>query len=144
MLEKAVSIAATAHAGQKDKAGEPYILHPIRVMLRVNTEEERIVAVLHDVVEDSEISLDDLRDEGFYEAIVNAVDALTKRPGETRLDAAARAAADPIAINVKLADNAENMDLARIAEPTEKDFARMEEYKKVRELLISRKNADKN
>lgn len=134
-LERAIEISAAAHAGQVDKAGQPYILHPLRVMLRVNELHARMAAVLHDVVEDTPVTLAELIAEGFPHEVVVAVEALTKRPGETRLEAAARAAANPIARVVKLADNAENMDLSRIAHPTEKDFARLEEYKAVRELL---------
>jgi len=136
-LERAVAIAAAAHAGQVDKAGQPYILHPLRVMLRVTSERERIAAVLHDVVEDSEVSLQDLQGEGFQPDVIAAIDALTKRPGESRLQAAARAAANPIARQVKLADNAENMDLSRIANPTARDIARVEEYAAVREILLA-------
>jgi guanosine-3',5'-bis(diphosphate) 3'-pyrophosphohydrolase len=139
-LELAIAIAAEAHAGQVDKAGQPYILHPIRVMLRLNLSTERIAAVLHDVVEDSSVTLDFLRAEGFSPEVVSAVDALTKRPGESRIDAAHRARQDPIARVVKLADNAENMDLSRIAEPTERDHARVEEYKVVRSILLGEKN----
>lgn len=135
-LERAIAIAATAHAGQVDKAGAAYILHPLRVMLRVQTANEQMAAVLHDVVEDTDISLQHLVDEGFPSEVVAAVDALTKRPGESRMTAAHRAAADAIARQVKLADNAENMDLSRIAHPTERDFARVEEYKLVREILL--------
>lgn len=136
-LERAIAIAAAAHAGQVDKAGQPYILHPLRVMLAVHSEDERIAAVLHDVVEDTAVTLVDLRAEGFSPVVVAAVDALTKRAGETRLDAARRAAADPVALRVKLADNAENMDLTRIASPSEKDLARLEEYRQVRALLLA-------
>jgi guanosine-3',5'-bis(diphosphate) 3'-pyrophosphohydrolase len=135
-IERAISIAAEAHAGQFDKANQPYILHPLRVMLRLSTDQQRIAAALHDVVEDTPVTLDRLRSEGFTPEIVAAVEALTKRPGETRMQAAARAAANPIARLVKLADNAENMDLSRIKNPTPKDFARLEEYKQVRQLLI--------
>nr|WP_199045272.1 HD domain-containing protein [Dyella sp. ASV24] len=135
-LERAIAIAAEAHVGQVDKAGQPYILHPIRVMLRLNLSTERIAAVLHDVVEDSSVTLDFLRAEGFSPEVVSAVDALTKRQGESRMDAAHRARQDPIARVVKLADNAENMDLSRIAEPTERDHARVEEYKVVRSILL--------
>ncbi len=134
-LEKAIQIAAIAHAGQYDKAGEKYILHPIRVMLRVSSETEQIVAVLHDVIEDSEFTLEDLEKEGFSNEILVAIDALTKRTGETRIDAAKRAAANPIARLVKLADNAENSDITRIKNPSEKDLARSEEYKQVRAIL---------
>ena len=135
-IEQAIQLAARAHAGQVDKAGQPYILHPLRVMLRLNGTEERIAAVLHDVVEDTEVTLEDLQTTGFSDAVVTAVEALTKRPGESRLDAAARAAENKIARAVKLADNAENMDLSRIPHPTAKDHARLEEYKAVRALLL--------
>ena len=135
-LERALAIAASAHAGQTDKAGEPYILHPIRLMLAVATDDERIAALLHDVVEDTDWSLEQLADEGFSATVLDAVDALTKRPGETRLDAARRAAALPVARVVKLADNADNMDLKRIPNPSDKDFARMKEYVAVRRLLL--------
>lgn len=136
-LERAIAIAAEAHAGQFDKAGEPYILHPLRVMLALQALEDRIAAVLHDVVEDTTVTFDKLQAEGFSPEILSAVDALTKRPGETRLDAAARAAADPIALRVKLADNAENMDLSRIPNPTEADYSRLREYTAVRALLLA-------
>jgi (p)ppGpp synthase/HD superfamily hydrolase len=136
-LERAISIAAAAHAGQIDKAGHPYILHPLRVMLRVNTEEERIAAVLHDVVEDTSVTLGQLATEGFSQDVLAAVEALTKLPGESRMDAASRAVKNRIARTVKLADNTENMDLSRIASPTEKDFARLKEYERVRALLLN-------
>ncbi|MCC7410337.1 MAG: HD domain-containing protein [Gammaproteobacteria bacterium] len=134
-LERAIEIAAQAHAGQRDKGGEPYVLHPLRVMLRMATEEERIVAVLHDVVEDSEVTLDRLRSEGFSAAVVAAIEALTKHPGEDRLQAAARAARNPLARTVKLADNAENSDLSRIPDPTPRDHERLEQYRQVRRIL---------
>lgn len=135
-LERAISLAAQAHAGQVDKAGQPYILHPLRVMLRVSTEEERIAAILHDVVEDTSITLEQLAEEGFSPTVVAAVEALTKRHGESRIEAAARAAKSRVARTVKLADNAENMDISRIAHPTEKDFSRIQEYERVRALLL--------
>ena len=136
-LERAIEIAATAHAGQVDKAGQPSILPPLRVMLRVAEDHERMAAVLHDVVEDTSVTLEQLAVEGFPAEVLQAVEALTKRPGESRLEAAARAAVHAVARAVKLADNAENMDLTRIATPTEKDFARLREYEQVRALLLS-------
>jgi (p)ppGpp synthase/HD superfamily hydrolase len=135
-LERAIQIAAEAHAGQLDKAGQPYILHPLRVMLHMKSEQERIVAVLHDVIEDASVTLMQLTDEGFSSIVIDAVQALTKLPGESRLAAAARAAKNPIALAVKLADNSENMDMSRIPQPTAKDIARLEEYKAVRDLLL--------
>lgn len=136
-LEDAIRLAAAAHAGQTDKAGQPYILHPLKVMLRMETLAERMAAVLHDVVEDTAVTLEQLRVEGYPAEVVAAVDALTKRPGETRLIAAKRAAADPIARRVKLADNAENMDLSRIPNPTARDHERLQEYRVVRDLLLA-------
>ncbi len=134
-LERAIEIAAAAHAGQADKAGQPYILHPIRVMLSMSGNDERIAAILHDVVEDTRISFADLADYGFSEAVIEAVRALTKEDGESRIEAARRAVQNPIARKVKLADVADNMDLRRIPEPTASDLARLEEYRLVRELL---------
>ncbi len=136
-LERAIEIAARAHAGQVDKAGEPYVLHPMRLMLKVRGPLQRMAAVLHDVVEDSAVTLQDLRDEGFPAEVVDAVQALTKQEGESRLSAAARAAANPIARVVKLADVGDNMDLSRIANPTDKDYARLREYEQVRDLLLA-------
>ena len=136
-IERAIEIAATAHAGQRDKAGQLYIFHPLRVMLRVDGAHEQMAAVLHDVVEDTSVTLDNLAQEGFPSEVLRAIAALTKLPGETRLEAAARAAADPVARKVKLADNAENMDLSRIPNPTDKDYARCREYEEVRALLLA-------
>jgi (p)ppGpp synthase/HD superfamily hydrolase len=136
-LERAIAIAAEAHAGQLDKASQPYILHPLRVMLRVAGESERIAAVLHDVVEDTPVTLAMLADEGFSREVLAAIEALTKQPGESRLAAAKRAATNQIALVVKLADNAENMDISRISHPTPKDHERLEEYKQVRAILLA-------
>jgi guanosine-3',5'-bis(diphosphate) 3'-pyrophosphohydrolase len=136
-VDRAIQIAAIAHAGQIDKGGEPYILHPLRVMLRMKSTEERIAAVLHDVVEDSQFTLESLKAEGFSDHIISALDALTKRPGESRIEAAHRAAAHPLARTVKLADNAENSDLSRIANPTVRDQERLEQYRLVRNILES-------
>lgn len=129
-LEHAISLAATAHAGQVDKAGSPYILHPLRIMLRLSTDEERITAVLHDVVEDCGITLDDLQAEGFSTAVIAAVDAVTRRPEESYDDFVRRAAADPIGRQVKLADLHDNCDLSRIASPGPRDHERIAKYKR--------------
>jgi (p)ppGpp synthase/HD superfamily hydrolase len=136
-IERAIAIAAAAHAGQLDKAGQPYIYHPLRVMLGVEGLHARMAAVLHDVVEDTEVSLDALAQEGFPAEVLDAVAALTKQPGEGRLAAAARAAAHPVARRVKLADNADNMDLSRLPAVTERDLARLREYEQVRALLLA-------
>ncbi len=136
-LERAIEIAARAHAGQVDKAGQPYILHPLRLMLAVQGLHARMAAVLHDVVEDTPLGFDDLRAEGFPDEVIEAVRVLTKFDGESRIEAARRAAAHPLARQVKLADVSDNMDLSRIAQPTEKDYARLREYEQVRALLLA-------
>jgi (p)ppGpp synthase/HD superfamily hydrolase len=136
-LERAISISALAHAGQVDKGGSPYILHPLKVMLRLCDNEERIVAVLHDVVEDTAITLADLRNEGFSEAVLGAIDALTKRENEAYQAFIERAALDPIARRVKLADLAENSDLSRLNEPSQKDLDRIEKYRKATDYLTA-------
>ncbi|MBV4458992.1 HD domain-containing protein [Pseudomonas sp. COR58] len=129
-LERAIAIAATAHAGQVDKGGAPYILHPLKVMLRMSGLEERIVAVLHDVVEDCDVSLDDLRKEGFSEAVLTAIESVTKVPGESYEDFIERVALNPIGRAVKLADLEENSDLSRIASPGWEDLERIEKYRR--------------
>jgi GTP diphosphokinase / guanosine-3',5'-bis(diphosphate) 3'-diphosphatase len=136
-LERAIEIAARAHAGQTDKAGAAYILHPLRVMLAQQGVKERMAAVLHDVVEDTSVTLNDLRAEGFDEDVLTAIVALTKTKGESRIDAAKRAVVNPIARAVKLADVTDNMDLGRITNPTDKDYARLKEYEAVKALLIA-------
>ena len=136
-LERAIEIAARFHSGQVDKAGQPYVLHPLRLMLAVRTPQERMAAVLHDVVEDTDMTLSDLAREGFSQDVIAAVQALTKLPGESRIEAAHRAAANPIARVVKLADVTDNMDLSRITDPSERDFARLKEYEQVRLVLLA-------
>lgn len=136
-LERAIAIAAAAHEGQVDKGGAPYILHPLKVMLRVNTLEERIVAVLHDVVEDCGISFDDLRNEGFSETVLMAIASVTKVPDESYEEFVERVAQNPIGRAVKLADLEENSDLSRIAEPSWEDLERVEKYRRAIGVLRS-------
>ena len=136
-LERAIEIAAAIHAGQTDKGGAPYILHPLRVMLRVARGAQQIVAVLHDVVEDSDgkITFDDLAREGFSQEVIDGVRAVTKIDGESYEAFIARAALDPVGKAVKLADLAENSDLSRIDRPTQKDLERVEKYRRAMEYL---------
>lgn len=134
-LERAIALAAEAHAGMVDKAGAPYILHPLRVMLRVADERARIAAVLHDVVEDTEWTLERLREEGFDPEVLAAVDALTRRNGEDYYDFCRRAAQHPIARIVKRADIEDNLDLSRIPDPSPEDHARIERYRRALDLL---------
>ena len=137
-LERAIAIAAEAHADQKDRAGAPYILHPIRLMIQMDSENAMMAAVLHDVVENSVWTLDDLRKEGFSNEVLNAVDSLTHRDkeGEDYWDYIQRAKSDPIAIKVKLADLEDNLNPDRLNEVTEKDEKRFDSYHKAQEMLL--------
>ena len=137
-LERAIEIAARVHAGQVDKGGAPYILHPLRVMLRVAPGAQQIVAVLHDVVEDSEVTFEDLEREGFSTEVISGLRAVTKVEGESYEDFVARAALDPVGKAVKLADLMENSDLSRIAEPSQKDLERVAKYGRAIEYLMAR------
>ena len=137
-LEKAIEIALRAHAGQTDKAGAPYVLHPLRMMLRMKDPTSMMVAVLHDVVEDGPgWTFDRLAKEGIPAAVIEAVAYVTKRADEETdyQKFILRAASHPVARHVKLADLEDNMDLGRISNPTDKDFARIEKYRGAHALL---------
>ncbi|ENX58288.1 MULTISPECIES: hypothetical protein [Acinetobacter] len=136
-LEQAIAFAAKQHSGQVDKANAPYNLHPLRVMLNVPSMDHKIIAVLHDVLEDTETSIADLQALGFQTHIIEAIVALTKLDGESRIEAAQRTVQNPLARVVKLADITDNMDLSRIPSPTAKDFERMEQYQQVRAILLA-------
>lgn len=137
-LEDAIALALFVHRGVVDKGGAPYILHPLRVMMRFDSADEQIVSALHDVVEDSEVTLDDLRERGFSADVVRAVDALTRRSDETYEDFITRAAADPIARVVKLADIEDNLDLRRLKVIDEKAIERLQRYRVAWETLTQR------
>lgn len=134
-LEKAISIAASAHAGQLEKNGAPYVLHPLRVMLAVSGDDARIAAVLHDVVEDTDTTLDDLRAAGFSLAVVEAVALLTHDKSTDYFAYVRAAAANSIARRVKRADLQDNMDLSRISAPQEKDVVRMQRYREALAII---------
>ena len=140
-LERAIALAATAHAGQTDKAGAIYILHPLRVMLRLSSLEERMAGVLHDVMEDCGISRAHLLSEGFPVSVVDAVEALSKQivDGEEEdYDTfIRRVAMNPLATRVKLADLEDNMDLSRIPNPSDKDLRRIQKYAAAKQYLLS-------
>lgn len=135
LLHRAVEIAMQAHEGQTDKSGRPYIEHPLRVMEMGSCCEERIVGVLHDVVEDSSWTLLQLRAEGFSEEIVEAVDALTRRDGETYERFIARVARNSLAVAVKLNDLTDNMDIRRLPYISDKDVKRLKRYLKAYKRL---------
>lgn len=127
-IEDAISIAAEAHKGVKDKAGAPYILHPLRMMMRLNSEAEMITAILHDVVEDSDWTIEKLREKGFSEEVLEAVECVTNREGESYEDFVKRAAKNKIAKQVKIADLEDNMNILRIGDIKSKDLERLKKY----------------
>ena len=129
-LSAAIVLAAEKHAGTTDKAGAPYILHALRVMLRLSTDDERIAGVLHDVIEDTDVTLDQLRAMGFPAAAIVAIDAVTRREDESYEQFVERAGRDPIGRRVKLADLEDNSDLSRLANPTAHDLERVERYRR--------------
>ena len=134
-LEDAIVIAVEAHRGQKDKAGAAYITHPLRLMLQMETKVEQMVAVLHDVVEDSKMTLEGLRERGFSEQVVDAVDAVTARAGENYEDFILRAKPNPLARKVKMADLRDNMRMDRIAKLKPKDLQRLARYHRALRVL---------
>jgi (p)ppGpp synthase/HD superfamily hydrolase len=133
-IERALEIALDAHEGQVDKAGEPYIKHPIRVMQSVESEEEKVVALLHDVVEDSTVSFEDL-ERRFSDEIVDAVRGVTKKDDESYSDFIERAKENEISREVKKADIRDNLDASRLGELDEEDMKRMEKYRRSLEVL---------
>jgi (p)ppGpp synthase/HD superfamily hydrolase len=114
-LDEAIQLARRAHEGQLDKSGRPYIAHPLRVMGKVSGEHERMAAVLHDVVEDTSVTLADLTAAGCPEEVLAAVAAISKQPGEDQAAYLARVSANPIARVVKRADIADNLSPDRLS-----------------------------
>lgn len=135
LLEKALSIALTAHKGQKDKGGSPYILHPLRVMSSVVTMEEKIVALLHDVVEDSTITIQQLSEEKFSKKILSAVSLLTKKENQPYENYIRAIKKNALATRVKKADLKDNMNIARLKTIKQKDKDRIRKYKSALKIL---------
>jgi (p)ppGpp synthase/HD superfamily hydrolase len=133
-IEDAIAVAAQVHKGQTDKSGAPYILHPLRLMMQMETETEMIVAVLHDVVEDSrdkgeiQWTFGRLREYGFSEEVLTALDCVTNRAGESYDEFVKRASKNPIARRVKVADLEDNMNIKRIGELKLNDLERLKKY----------------
>lgn len=136
MLEKAIEIAVEAHRGQIDKAGKPYILHPMRVMLAGKTEEEMICGILHDVIEDTPVSIQMLADEGFSDTVLEALRLLTHDRSVPYQEYIASLTENPLAIQVKLYDLHDNLNRDRLGVLTLEDERRMEKYKKSQQFLL--------
>lgn len=136
-LQRAIEIAVEAHRGMTDKGGNPYILHPLRVMLSLCSEEERIVGVLHDVVEDCDgWNIERLRAEGFSEKILKALQSVTKSDEDKNYkDFIKRAAQNQLGRQVKIADILDNLDVTRIKNITMEDVKRLKKYKDALSML---------
>ncbi len=130
MLDKMLVIATNAHHGQFDKGGRPYILHPLRVMsfLKTDDEELQCIALGHDVIEDTAVTYKDLRDAGISDRVIEGIRVLTKVPGETYDEYKQRVFTSRDAMMVKLCDLRHNTDIRRLKGVTDKDIARMAKY----------------
>ena len=128
LYDQALRIAIQAHKGQTDKSGREYVMHPIRVAERCKNVKAKIVALLHDTIEDTDVTPDSLCVDGFPEEIINGVLSVTKREGESYEDFVSRAAQNPIGREVKIADLEDNMDVRRLEELTDEDVVRLRKY----------------
>ncbi|MEN6293596.1 MAG: hypothetical protein ABFD07_16475 [Methanobacterium sp.] len=138
-LEETILLAVNAHHGQKDKIGKDYILHPLWVMNHIEGYDEKIVAVLHDVVEDTTVSLEDLRNLEYSEKIINALDALTKRADESRFEYLDRAMSNELALAVKKVDIRHNSSEERLNQLPESERERLiKKYKGDVEYIMSK------
>ncbi|MEO5331519.1 MAG: GTP pyrophosphokinase [Magnetococcus sp. YQC-5] len=135
-LENAIALAVQAHQGQVDKSGAPYILHPLRLMLRLDLEEERIVAVLHDVVEDTKVTFEDLRQMGFSPTVLEPLELLTHRNEDSYGDYIQKILGHPVARKIKLLDLEDNMDIRRLHHQCrDDDWVRLKKYRSAWALL---------
>ena len=110
-LHKAITIACEAHQGQSSINGEPYILHPLRLLIKAKSNEERIIAILHDVIEKTNISLLDLKNRGFDQNIISSIDSLSRRRGESYIEYIERLMQNKISVKIKLLDLADNIKI---------------------------------
>lgn len=129
-LEKAIVIATNAHIGQLDKGGAPYILHPMRVMMRMETIPGKILALFHDIVEDTHINIEDLTNEGFSDAVIDGVDCITKRNGESYNNYIERVISNPLSAECKLEDMRDNSNIYRILKVKKEHIKMITKYHK--------------
>ena len=137
LTKKAMRISLRAHQGQTDRSGMPYFLHPFHVADQMENEEETCTALLHDVVEDTDVTLEDLRLAGMPPAVLEAVDLLTHRRNIPYLDYVRKLSDNKMAKTVKLRDLEHNLDLGRIDHVTQEDLRRTEKYKKAQDYLLN-------
>jgi (p)ppGpp synthase/HD superfamily hydrolase len=136
-LQRAIEIATKAHAGQVDKAGKAYIGHPLRVMEMGKSEDEKIIGVLHDVIEDTPLTIDDIAKEGFSTEIIDALQCVTKLHNETYAHFISRVLTNTLAIKVKINDLKDNMDITRLSKITDKDLERIRKYQRAYNRLMN-------
>ena len=141
LLELALQAAVRAHAGQKDKSGEPYIFHPIRVMQRCSTPKGKIVALLHDTVEDTDVTFEELEAAGFDAGTIDTLRLVTHEKGVPYDDYIDALGHDPVAVEVKIADLEDNSDIRRLKEIGVKDVERLKKYLRTHQRLIDHKLA---
>lgn len=135
--KKAMILCYEAHDGQKDKSGLPYVFHPFHLAEQMDDESGTVVALLHDVVEDTDRTIEDIKSAGFGQDVIDALMLLTHDDNVPYLDYIRMIKTDPLATKVKLADLAHNSDLTRLdREPTEKDLERIEKYRLSRKILL--------
>lgn len=135
MTKKAMKLSFEAHRDQCDKGGMPYVYHPFHLAEQMDSEETVIVALLHDAVEDSDYTLDDIAKMGFSKTVTDALDLMTRRDGVPYMDYVSKLKENPVARAVKLADLRHNSDLSRLDAVDEKALERVEKYKRAIELL---------
>ena len=136
MTNRAMELAYRAHHGQCDKSGVPYVFHPFHLAEQMDTEETVTAALLHDVVEDTDYTLEDLRAMGFPDPVLEALSLLTHDPSVPYMEYVKRLKNNPIARAVKLADLTHNSDLSRLPAVTERDLERVEKYRRAKALLL--------
>lgn len=138
LLERAIQIALEIHQEQTDRYGRPYIIHPLTLMMQMDTENEMMAAVLHDVIEDSDMKLEALRDEGFPAEVLEAVRLLTHDAEKNSYEEYVhRLKLNPTARKIKLADLQHNMDIRRMEQVREQDLERLEKYRRAWQTLTN-------
>lgn len=137
LLEKAALICVTKHAGQRDKMGQAYFQHPMRVAMRCQTDEQKMVALLHDTIEDTDVTAEYLLAEGFPQSVVDGILSVTKREGENYEDFVARAKQNPLGRVVKLHDLEDNLNALRLDRFDADMAARYNKYLAARQYLLS-------
>lgn len=141
--KKALKLMTEKHAGQKDRSGLPYILHPFHVAEQMTDEESTVAALLHDVVEDTDTTFEELEEAGFSDRVIKTLKLLTHEEGTDYYDYVRKIGEDPLARKVKLADLQHNMQIERLDELRPKDLERLEKYKRCREYLLDLENKEK-